>query len=133
MDMHLKLRFDYGASVPWVTRLEDNSGISAVVGPNRVTLRTPVELHGDTVSAQMFARTDAGVHEQPRRVQGAGGDDDVVGGDCFDATIAAHLGAGRMAVGEQDTPRLRIPNDLQIGAPARCLVIPAPMPACRRV
>jgi GH15 family glucan-1,4-alpha-glucosidase len=50
MDMHLKLRFDYGASIPWVTRLEDNSGISAVAGPNRVTLRTPVELRGDNLA-----------------------------------------------------------------------------------
>jgi hypothetical protein len=38
--LHLKLRFDYGSSVPWVTRLEDDSGLSAIVGPNRVLLRT---------------------------------------------------------------------------------------------
>jgi GH15 family glucan-1,4-alpha-glucosidase len=50
MGMHLKLRFDYGSSVPWVNRLEDNCGISAVVGPNRVTLRTPVELRGDNLA-----------------------------------------------------------------------------------
>jgi glucoamylase len=50
MYMHLKLRFDYGSSVPWVSRLEDKSGISAVVGPNRVTLATPVELHGDNLA-----------------------------------------------------------------------------------
>jgi GH15 family glucan-1,4-alpha-glucosidase len=50
MNMHLKLRFDYGSSIPWVTRLEDNSGISAIVGPNRVTLRTPVELRGDNLA-----------------------------------------------------------------------------------
>jgi GH15 family glucan-1,4-alpha-glucosidase len=50
MDMHLRLRFDYGSSVPWVSRLGDNSGISAVVGPNRVTLRTPVELRGDNLA-----------------------------------------------------------------------------------
>jgi GH15 family glucan-1,4-alpha-glucosidase len=50
MYMHLKLRFDYGSSVPWVTRLDDNSGISAIAGPNRVTLRTPVELRGDNLA-----------------------------------------------------------------------------------
>ena len=50
MRMHLRIRFDYGTSVPWVTRLEDGSGISAVVGPNRVTLRTPVELRGDNLA-----------------------------------------------------------------------------------
>jgi GH15 family glucan-1,4-alpha-glucosidase len=44
------IRFDYGASVPWVTRLEDNGsqgGIQAVAGPDRLTLRTPVHLVGD--------------------------------------------------------------------------------------
>ena len=46
MRLHLKLRFDYGSSIPWVTKLEDNSGLSAIVGPNRVVLRTPVELRG---------------------------------------------------------------------------------------
>jgi GH15 family glucan-1,4-alpha-glucosidase len=50
MNMHLKLRFDYGSSVPWVTRLQDNCGISAVVGPNRVVLRTSVELRGDNLA-----------------------------------------------------------------------------------
>jgi len=50
MCMHLKLRFDYGCSVPWVTRLEDDTGISAIVGPSRVTLRTPVALRGDNLA-----------------------------------------------------------------------------------
>jgi GH15 family glucan-1,4-alpha-glucosidase len=50
MRLHLKLRFDYGSSVPWVTRLEDDSGLSAIVGPNRVVLRTPVELRGDNLA-----------------------------------------------------------------------------------
>jgi GH15 family glucan-1,4-alpha-glucosidase len=30
MRLHLTLRFDYGSSVPWVTRLEDGSGVVAV-------------------------------------------------------------------------------------------------------
>src|ERR1700761_1866851 len=42
----LVVRFNYGASVPWVTRLDDGS-IDAIAGPERVMLRTPVELYGE--------------------------------------------------------------------------------------
>jgi hypothetical protein len=31
--LHLTLRFDYGTTVPWVTQLEDASGLSAIAGP----------------------------------------------------------------------------------------------------
>lgn len=48
--MHLTLRFDYGSAVPWVTKLEDGSGISAIAGPHRVALRTPVPLKGEDLS-----------------------------------------------------------------------------------
>jgi len=41
MDMDFVLRFDYGFSVPWITRLPDHTGINAVAGPDRVLLRTP--------------------------------------------------------------------------------------------
>jgi GH15 family glucan-1,4-alpha-glucosidase len=40
------LRFDYGAVVPWVERLPEG-GISAIGGPERVLLRTPVPLRGE--------------------------------------------------------------------------------------
>src|SRR5690349_8231170 len=40
------LRFDYGAVVPWVERLPEG-GISAIAGPERVVLRTPVPLRGE--------------------------------------------------------------------------------------
>jgi gluconate kinase len=46
MQSHLTLRFDYGTTVPWVTQLEDKSGLSAIAGPSRVALRTPVALQG---------------------------------------------------------------------------------------
>ncbi|MGH7057685.1 MAG: glycoside hydrolase family 15 protein [Acetobacteraceae bacterium] len=46
MDLHLVIRFDYGFSVPWVTRLEDGSGLSAIAGPHRLAVRTPVALVG---------------------------------------------------------------------------------------
>ena len=42
----LILRFDYGSAVPWVTRLADGTRC-AVAGPDRVTLRTPIALHGE--------------------------------------------------------------------------------------
>lgn len=46
MQFHLKLRFDYGSSTPWVTREEDGKGIVAIVGPDLVTIRGPVSLMG---------------------------------------------------------------------------------------
>jgi carbohydrate kinase (thermoresistant glucokinase family) len=46
MQFHLALRFDYGVTVPWVTQLDDGSGLSAVAGPNQVVLRSPVPLQG---------------------------------------------------------------------------------------
>ena len=42
MRMEVIIRFDYGAIVPWVRRLD--GGISAVAGPDAVRLRTPVPL-----------------------------------------------------------------------------------------
>jgi carbohydrate kinase (thermoresistant glucokinase family) len=46
MQLHLALRFDYGATVPWVTQLDDGSGLSAIAGPSQVVLRSPVPLQG---------------------------------------------------------------------------------------
>jgi len=46
MRLHLKLRFDYGTSTPWVTREDPDCGIVAVAGPDVVTMRGPVELQG---------------------------------------------------------------------------------------
>lgn len=46
MNMELILRFDYGESVPWVTRVSDTS-IRAISGPNMVMLRTSVPIHGE--------------------------------------------------------------------------------------
>jgi len=40
------VRFNYGATVPWVNRLDDGS-ISAIAGPERVVLRTPAPLYGE--------------------------------------------------------------------------------------
>ena len=48
--MELTLRFDYGSAVPWVERLPDENGVTAIAGPNLVALRTPVELKGEDLS-----------------------------------------------------------------------------------
>ncbi len=44
MDFEFILRFDYGASVPWVRRLEEGHGIRAIAGPDLVMLRSPLPL-----------------------------------------------------------------------------------------
>jgi GH15 family glucan-1,4-alpha-glucosidase len=49
MRMDLVLRFDYGAIVPWVRRLEDETRI-AIAGPDAIALRTPVPLRGENLS-----------------------------------------------------------------------------------
>jgi len=41
----LVARFNYGATVPWVDRLEDGAH-NAIAGPERLVLRSPVTLHG---------------------------------------------------------------------------------------
>ena len=45
MHTELVLRFDYGQSVPWVTRLPDGT-LRAIAGPDMVVLHTPVSLRG---------------------------------------------------------------------------------------
>jgi GH15 family glucan-1,4-alpha-glucosidase len=42
----LVIRFDYGACVPWVSRTEDGT-LRAIVGPDMLALRSPVETHGE--------------------------------------------------------------------------------------
>jgi GH15 family glucan-1,4-alpha-glucosidase len=48
MKMLLSLRFDYGRSIPWVTRDEDGS-LRAIAGPNMAVLRTPAEFRGENM------------------------------------------------------------------------------------
>ncbi len=50
MKTELVLRFDYGNSVPWVTRLADTAGIVAIAGPSLVSLRTAVHLEGEDLA-----------------------------------------------------------------------------------
>ena len=46
MKMQFVLRFDYGKTVPWVTRLKSGT-LRAVAGPNMAILRTPAEVRGE--------------------------------------------------------------------------------------
>ncbi len=55
MTSKLLLRFDYGNSIPWVTRLPDKAapgeaGVVAVAGPHLVCLRTDVPLEGEEMA-----------------------------------------------------------------------------------
>lgn len=52
MHMKITLRFDYGFSVPWVTRLRNGNGIRAIVGPDMVVLRTEVPLRGENMHTE---------------------------------------------------------------------------------
>jgi GH15 family glucan-1,4-alpha-glucosidase len=44
----LVIRFDYGACVPWVSRMEDGTR-RAIVGPDMLALRSPAETHGENL------------------------------------------------------------------------------------
>ena len=61
MRLHLTMRFDYGSSTPWVTQLDDGSGLGATLGPNLVVLRTDVELKGQDKAT--VAEFDVGANE----------------------------------------------------------------------
>lgn len=45
----LVVRFNYGAIVPWINRLDDGA-LNAIAGPERVVLRTPVTLAGEDLT-----------------------------------------------------------------------------------
>jgi GH15 family glucan-1,4-alpha-glucosidase len=46
MRTELVLRFDYGRTIPWVTRLSDGT-LRAIAGPDMATLHTPAPIHGE--------------------------------------------------------------------------------------
>jgi GH15 family glucan-1,4-alpha-glucosidase len=48
MQMDLRLRFDYGRTVPWVTRISD--GVRAVAGPNLAILHASVPVRGENLT-----------------------------------------------------------------------------------
>jgi len=55
----LVVRFDYGATVPWVSRAEDGA-IDAIAGPVRLVLRTPTALYGEDLKTVGEFIVDAG-------------------------------------------------------------------------
>jgi GH15 family glucan-1,4-alpha-glucosidase len=55
----LVLRFDYGSTVPWVTR-NDDGAIEAIAGPERAVLRTPADLRGEDLKTVGEVAVDAG-------------------------------------------------------------------------
>jgi GH15 family glucan-1,4-alpha-glucosidase len=59
MEMELVVRFDYGLSIPWVTRLPDGS-LRAIAGPNILVLRTPVPLRGEDLRTMSNFTVHAG-------------------------------------------------------------------------
>ena len=61
MEMELILRFDYGASVPWVTRVHDGKGIRAISGPDKAVLCAPVPLENRDMKTR--ARFDVAAGE----------------------------------------------------------------------
>lgn len=56
--MELIIRFDYGAIVPWVRRIEDD--LVAVGGPDTLRLHTPVPLHGEGLTTLSEFTVQAG-------------------------------------------------------------------------
>ena len=48
LKMELVIRCEYGSIVPWVRRLEDGRH-TAVAGPDRLTLATPSQAHGENL------------------------------------------------------------------------------------
>lgn len=50
MRTELLLRFDYGATVPWVTGLAEGAGIRAIAGADMVVFRSPVAVHGENLA-----------------------------------------------------------------------------------
>jgi GH15 family glucan-1,4-alpha-glucosidase len=58
MSMELVLRFDYGHTVPWVTRLDDGA-LRAIAGPDMAVLRTAAPLRGENLKTL----SDFTIHE----------------------------------------------------------------------
>jgi GH15 family glucan-1,4-alpha-glucosidase len=60
MRMDLALRFDYGRTVPWVTRIDD--GMRAIAGPNLVVLHSSVPVHGEDLKTVAEFEVSEGDH-----------------------------------------------------------------------
>jgi GH15 family glucan-1,4-alpha-glucosidase len=52
MRLDLTLRFDYGSAIPWVIALEDQSGMQAICGPDRVTIFSTIPLVSEHMATE---------------------------------------------------------------------------------
>ena len=58
MHMRLGIRFDYGRTIPWVTRTD--FGLRAIAGQDMVTLHTPARIHGKGMFTEADFTVSAG-------------------------------------------------------------------------
>ena len=58
-DLDLVMRFDYGRSVPWVSRVDEVT-LTAVAGPDLLVLRSSAELHGQDMHTRGRFTVSAG-------------------------------------------------------------------------
>nr|WP_298798579.1 glycoside hydrolase family 15 protein [uncultured Acetobacter sp.] len=63
MRLSVLLRFDYGLTVPWVTRLHGEHGIRAIAGPDQLALRSTVPLHGRDLTTEALFLLEEGQTE----------------------------------------------------------------------
>jgi GH15 family glucan-1,4-alpha-glucosidase len=56
--MEIALRFDYGHTIPWVSRFD--GGVQAIAGPDMAVLRTTAEHHGEDLKTVADFTIDAG-------------------------------------------------------------------------
>ena len=52
LEFKLTMRFDYGSIIPWVRRNPDGSGITAIAGPEAITIYSPIPLHGKNMHTE---------------------------------------------------------------------------------
>ncbi|GAB0116350.1 glycoside hydrolase family 15 protein [Acidisoma sp. 7E03] len=52
LTLDLTLRFDYGSAIPWVIGLENQSGLQAICGPDRVTLFSSIPLVSEHMATE---------------------------------------------------------------------------------
>jgi GH15 family glucan-1,4-alpha-glucosidase len=78
------MRLNYGATVPWVHRLDDGA-INAIAGPERLVLRTSAELYGEDLKTVGEFVVEAGQSIPFVLSYGASFQDLPPAIDCFDA------------------------------------------------
>ncbi len=88
------VRFNYGATVPWVSRL-DGGTIDAIAGPERLVLRTSVALYGEDLKTVGEFAVDAGESVPFVLSYGPSFRSPPPATDAFDALAVFHQRGGR--------------------------------------